>query len=219
MRSLFARLTPAPTRFDRSPGETAFPGGKLDDGETEADAAYRETLEEIGVDLPAMIDAGRAELLTVLDPVLSKHTLSVTPFVVFLNDVRALSELDIRMNGDEVSAVYSAPLQLFLRDDGYEHHDVEIEVGERTYDVRVHAWMYAPPDALEGAEVEAEAGEDEQYRIWGLTAWIATVAAMMAYQQHTSFELRRYGGLALGDFVPHDDRRDDRRGDGLPAED
>ena len=71
-----------------------------------------------------MIDAGRAELLTVLDPVLSKHTLSVTPFVVFLNDVRALSELDIRMNGDEVSAVYSAPLQLFLRDNGYEHHDV-----------------------------------------------------------------------------------------------
>jgi len=201
-RRALAIRTPDPLTLslDRSPGETAFPGGKLDDGETEADAAYRETFEEIGVDLRAMIDAGRAELLTVLDPVLSKHTLSVTPFVVFLNDVRALSELDIRMNGDEVSTVYSAPLELFLGDNGYEHHDVEIEVGERTHDVRVHAWMYAPPDALE--EAEAEAGEDEQFRIWGLTAWIATVVAMMAYQQQTSFELRRCGGLTLGDFVP-----------------
>ena len=101
-----------------------------------------------------------------------------------------------------VRQVFSAPLDLFLGEDGYEHHDVDITVGDRTHDVRVHTWRYEASDALSSAGEAGEAGEDE-YRIWGLTAWIAAVVAMTAYQRETRVQLRRPGGgVSLGDFLP-----------------
>ena len=124
------------------PGETAFPGGRLDESESVVQAALREFHEELGVDLRAMIEAGKAEILAVLDPLLSKHLLAVTPIIVFLSDVGALSDLHIRVNSAEVAAVYTAPVDLFLGSVGHECYDVDVKVGPTQAEtrVRVHSW-------------------------------------------------------------------------------
>ena len=186
-------LTQRSLSLKSHPGEIAFPGGKLDHGENVREAAFRECHEEIGLDMHAHIEDGRAEVLAVLDPVLSKHLLSVTPVVVYLKDVRALSDLNISLSQEEVSACFTAPIDLFLKDDGYDCQDVEL-LG---YDVRVHGWMYSARDAVaEGSSV------DSGYRIWGLTAWIMIDIAMLATRVSPAFALRSDGGLSLGDFVP-----------------
>ncbi len=163
------------------PGETAFPGGRLDESESVVQAAMREFHEELGVDLHALIGEGKAEILAVLDPLLSKHLLSVTPIIVFLSDVRGLSDLDLRVNRDEVAAVYTAPMDLFLGRDGYECYDVDGGEG-RAQAVRVHSWTYAAGDAE-----PSDAGD--VFRIWGLTAWILIHVAMMALDAEAGFDV------------------------------
>lgn len=163
------------------PGETAFPGGRLDDAETVVQAAMREFHEELGVDLHAMIEEGKAEILAVLDPQLSKHLLAVTPIVVFLSEVGALADLDLRINPAEVAAVYTAPVDLFLGKDGYECYDVDVGSGPSQAAVRVHSWTYAAGDAE-----PSDAGD--VFRIWGLTAWILIHVATTAFQAEVSGE-------------------------------
>ena len=157
------------------PGETAFPGGRLDESESVVQAALREFHEELGVDLRAMIEAGKAEILAVLDPLLSKHLLAVTPIIVFLSDVGALSDLHIRVNSAEVAAVYTAPVDLFLGSVGHECYDVDIKVGPTQAEtrVRVHSWTYTAGDA-------EPSGAGDVFRIWGLTASILIDVAVMA---------------------------------------
>lgn len=192
--SLRVILTQRSLTLRTHPGETAFPGGKLDAGETAVEAAFREFHEEIGVDLRSMVDEGRAEVLAVLDPVVSKHLLSVTPVIVFLRDVRALSDLKFRLNRAEVHAIYTAPVHMFLGEDGYEYYDADITVEESTHSVRVHSWMYSTEDAHPPA--------GQAFRIWGLTGWILVHVAMLGYRKETAFALRGRSGLGLGDFVP-----------------
>lgn len=165
------------------PGETAFPGGRLDESESVVQAAMREFHEELGVDLCAMIDAGKAEILVVLDPLLSKHLLAVTPIVVFLSSVRALSDLDLRVNRDEVAAVYTAPVDLFLGRVGHEWYDIEVGAQPtQTQTLRVHSWTYAAGDVK-----PSDAGD--VFRIWGLTARILIHVAVMAMDTEPVFEV------------------------------
>jgi 8-oxo-dGTP pyrophosphatase MutT (NUDIX family) len=189
------------------PGETCFPGGKLDEGEDVEQAAFREAFEEIGLDVRGLVEAGRAEVLGFLDPLLSKHMLSVTPVVVYLRDVRALSDLDVRINVDEVNAVYSAPVDVFLETrSAYTFYDVDVDLREsscgeeRAVRCRMHSWLLASDDALGGAGVDD--GGMEEFRIWGLTGWVLIQVAMIGYQREASFALCGAGGLTLGDVAP-----------------
>ena len=90
-------------------GEISFPGGRLDPGETAADAALREAHEEVGLD-PALVNVeGELEHLNTV--------VSRSYIVPVVGTVAAPVEL--RPDSREVDRVLWVPLAEFIRPDTY----------------------------------------------------------------------------------------------------
>ena len=73
-------------------GEVAFPGGKLESGETHIQCAIRECEEEIGVKENSFQTIGR------LLPKVTRHRMAVHPFVAILNAGEPVSSTDALEN-------------------------------------------------------------------------------------------------------------------------
>lgn len=142
-------------------GEVALPGGKRDEGEDDKATALREAHEEIG------LEPSHVKIVTVLEPFLSKHLLTVTPVVGIVPDHH---KFEPRPNAGEVDAIFDVPLEMFLKD---EQHRIE---DRQWLDVqyRVHYFDYAAPDG-------------KVYTIWGLTASILIHAASIILQRQPDF--------------------------------
>ena len=91
-------LTLRPDRMGRHAGQYALPGGKVDPGETDVDAAFRELHEELGLDLPAQALLGR------LDDYPTRSGFRVRPFVLWGGEDPALTPAP-----DEVAKVFRIP--------------------------------------------------------------------------------------------------------------
>lgn len=87
------------------PGEVSYPGGSVEPGETPADAALRETMEELGIPYSEMELWGPLDILPFYDGVV------LYPYIGRIN-ISSLSELN--PNPDEVSSVFSVPLSYFM---------------------------------------------------------------------------------------------------------
>ena len=87
-------------------GQRAFPGGRIDAGETALDAALRELAEEVGLAL----DPGR--LLGRLDDYATRSGYVISP-LVFWGD----GDAELRPNPDEVAAIHRVPLRELARAD------------------------------------------------------------------------------------------------------
>lgn len=88
-------------------GDTALPGGRIDDDDkTIEETARREAFEEIG--LPQ--DKDKLPLLCILDPFLAGNEVLVTPVVVLILD----NSLKPVLNAPEVDTLFSHPLASFL---------------------------------------------------------------------------------------------------------
>ena len=83
-------------------GQIAFPGGRLEDGETPVQAALRETTEEIGV------EAERVKIWGVMDEIWTPTGYAITPVVAELDSVAELIP-----NPREVARIFTAPLLFF----------------------------------------------------------------------------------------------------------
>ena len=97
-------LTKRSSALKHHPGQIAFPGGKVDEGDRDVThTALREAWEEIGLpqDLP--------EVLGALPPHETVTSFTVTPVVALLR-----SEFDIRPEAGEVAEVFSVPLSHVL---------------------------------------------------------------------------------------------------------
>lgn len=175
------------------PGETCFPGGKLDasDRLDYVACALRETREELGIDTDSV------SIVCCLQPFLSKHLLSVTPVVAIIRDMERLT---FRPNEDEVEHIFSAPLDMFLRAGGaYSSRDGPW--GDLMF--RMHSWEYVVTRPLaqdtkawqEGRRMtrrqarilSPDAGES--FLIWGLTAAILIQVASVGFDREPSFEV------------------------------
>jgi 8-oxo-dGTP pyrophosphatase MutT (NUDIX family) len=93
-------LTRRSSRLRANRGEVAFPGGRLDPGETAVDAARREAFEEVGIDPVGVEVIGRLSPLATLTT-----RAAITPFVGVLPGRPVL-----RPNPAEVDRAFTVPL-------------------------------------------------------------------------------------------------------------
>ncbi|CAN1229751.1 Nudix hydrolase 15, mitochondrial [Linum grandiflorum] len=154
-------LTKRSSGLSTHSGEVSLPGGKAEEGDKDdGDTATREAKEEIGLD-PSLVD-----VITVLEPYLSKHLLRVVPVVGILRDRKSFTAVP---NPAEVESIFDAPLEMFIEDENRRVEEREW-MGEKYL---LHYFDY-------------ETG-DKKYVIWGLTAAILIKAASVVYQRPPAF--------------------------------
>lgn len=154
-------LTKRSSKLSTHSGEVALPGGKTEEGDKDdGDTAKREANEEIGLD-PELVN-----VVTVLEPFLSKHLLRVVPVIGILNDKKAFKPV---LNPAEVESVFNAPLEMFLKDENRSQEEREW-MGEKYL---IHFFDY---------EID-----HKKFLIWGLTAGILIRAASVVYQRPPAF--------------------------------
>lgn len=99
-------LTTRAAKLSSHAGQRAYPGGRVDPGETAAQAALRELEEEVGLALEG------GAILGCLDDYATRSGYVITPFVVWGGAVAELS-----VNPGEVERVHRVPLRELLRAD------------------------------------------------------------------------------------------------------
>lgn len=120
-------LTRRSSKLRHHPGQWAFPGGRVDAGETLVQTALREMHEEVGLALE------EDSVLGVLDDFVTRSGFVMTPVVVWGG-----SNVKTDHSPDEVESVHRIPLQEFMRDDAplllanetSEHPILRMPVGE-----------------------------------------------------------------------------------------
>lgn len=99
-------LTRRSRNLRNHPGQWAFPGGRVEPGETLIEAALREMHEEVNVDL------GPDAVIGVLDDFVTRSGFAMTPVVVWGGP-----KLIAEPNPDEVASIHRIPIPEFLRED------------------------------------------------------------------------------------------------------
>ena len=130
-------LTRRASSLSAHAGQWAMPGGRIDSGETPEQAALRELVEEVGLQLSSDAVCGR------LDDYATRSGYVITPVVVWAGAARELTP-----NAAEVASIHRIPATEMLRDDapllnhvkGAEHPVLRMPVGER--------WIAAPTAAF-----------------------------------------------------------------------
>lgn len=200
-------LTQRSHRLKSHPGEVSFPGGKRDPEDVDDVAtALRETEEELGISREDI------NVIKTCPPLLSKHLYSVTPVVATIPP-----ETVCVPNKDEVAAVFSCPLSLFL---DTEHSHSYIDASWDGIRYRLHSWVYNPwnddgyrraVDRVANAQPQRPRLRSDDasnstvqrmqihssFTVWGLTAYISTLVAQEAFGRPPSFELNPPGGVSL----------------------
>ncbi len=97
-------LTRRLSTLRRHGGQWALPGGRLEAGETEVEAAMREIEEEVGLHLSADAILGR------LDDFASRSGHLISPIVVWADDASGLA-----ISPDEVDAAFRVPVAELVR--------------------------------------------------------------------------------------------------------
>ncbi|KAI6703666.1 hypothetical protein NL676_012802 [Syzygium grande] len=158
-------LTKRASTLSAHPGEVSLPGGKREDGDADDVAtALREAKEEIGLD-PSLV-----EVVTVLQPFVTKIGITVVPVVGILADKNAFRPAT---NPAEVEVIFDAPLEMFLQDENRRAEEREW-MGEKYL---LHRFDYQTAD--------------KKYEIFALTAGILIRTASVVYQRPPAFaELR-----------------------------
>lgn len=130
-------LTRRSAELNNHPGQWAFPGGRLDPGETLTEAALRELREEVNVDL------GPSAVLGLLDDFVTRSGFAMTPVVIWGGP-----HLQAVPSPAEVASIHRIPITEFFRADApmleevdtSDHPVLRMPVGDD--------WIAAPTAAL-----------------------------------------------------------------------
>lgn len=95
-------ITRRSSKLNAHAGQFAFPGGRVDAGETIDEAALRETQEEVGLTL------AQSDILGRLDEYPTRSGYLITPLVAWLPAGERGTTM--KPNPDEVAAIYRIPL-------------------------------------------------------------------------------------------------------------
>ena len=121
-------LTQRPRTMRDHPGQVAFPGGKLDEGETAIEAALREAWEELYIapdDVQVIGETDRYRTGTGFD---------ITPVLATVPP-----DLPIQPDPREVESWFEAPLDLLMRADSWQEQEVFWKGAMRRYFEMDHA--------------------------------------------------------------------------------
>lgn len=108
-------------------GQVAFPGGRVEEGERDEEAALREALEEIA------LAPSRVEIAGRLEPYRTVTEYLVTPIVGFIE-----GPLELVADPREVAEIFTVPMRHVLDTGRYERHERDTTRGRRAYYVLPH---------------------------------------------------------------------------------
>lgn len=124
-------LTLRPETMPSHAGQVAFPGGRIETGETAVEAALREAHEEVGVD-PATV-----RMLGQGDTYLTGSGFAISPFVGILP-----ADFTPVPHPREVADVFETPLSFLMNVANHERHEREFRGALRTYYAMPHNGRY-----------------------------------------------------------------------------
>lgn len=124
-------LTLRPDTMSNHAGQIAFPGGRIEPGETALVAALREANEEVGV-IPQTV-----RLLGQGDTYLSGSGYAIAPFVGVLP-----TDFVPRPHAGEVADVFETPLSFLMDAANHERHEREFRGALRAYYAMPHNGRY-----------------------------------------------------------------------------
>lgn len=140
------------------PGDICLPGGKLEENESPAEAAVRETKEELN------INDDDIEVLGEMDYFVSPYGSIIYPFVAFLK------KREIVPNSGEVDHVFSVPLKYFMENQPI-YYEMKI-VPNLTEDFPFHFIRGGRNYKFSSGKIEQYFYKYKGYVIWGFTARI-----------------------------------------------
>lgn len=111
-----------PSNMRAHPGQIAFPGGKIDAGETAVEAALREAWEELG------IDPARVRVVGTSDVYRTGSGYEITPVIGLVP-----ADIAINPNPAEVAQWFEAPLDFLLDPANQTRNEVEWEGAMHPY--------------------------------------------------------------------------------------
>ncbi|KAI0002901.1 NUDIX hydrolase domain-like protein, partial [Russula compacta] len=213
---LYVLLSQRAKTLNSYAGDTALPGGRIDDEDkTIEDTARREAFEEIG--LPQ--DKDKLPLLCILDPFIAGNEVLVTPVVVLILD----NTLKPVLNAPEVDTLFSHPLSSFLSTAFPERagprgpfHEAEAHAETAALELQYHTYSDVPwpwPWLAHPAHANSASRSVRMHRfltgreaggikpIYGLTAAILIRTAAIAYGRPPEFPVQARGEPEINERV------------------
>ncbi|KAI0249909.1 NUDIX hydrolase domain-like protein [Lactifluus subvellereus] len=185
-------LTTRSKQLRSHPGQTALPGGKVDEGDAGVvETAFREANEEVAFPLRSP----HVHTLCTLDPFVSRNDLVVTPVVALLDGVSVLEGLCAAPG--EVAHIFDHPLEALL-DPELARSEALVLLGSEDwpYEAELHNFTDA---AWFGSTYRMHRFRSTASPVKGLTADILLGTARIAYARETVFQ--RWGPGQLRTFA------------------
>ncbi len=143
----------------KQPGDTCFPGGRIEAGESITECALRETAEEIGIT--------DVEVIGQFDSILEVNRIAMHTVVGIVTE-GALK--NVRINSDEVADIFTVPLDFFVTAEPMSH---TVKIIQDTADFPYEETGIQKDYKWRVGQQEIFIYHYEDRIIWGLTARIA----------------------------------------------
>ena len=143
----------------KQPGDTCFPGGRIEAGESITECALRETAEEIGIT--------DVEVIGQFDSILEVNRITMHTVVGIVTE-GALK--NVRLNSDEVADIFTVPLDFFVTAEPMSH---TVRIIQDTADFPYEETGIQKDYKWRVGQQEIFIYHYEDRIIWGLTARIA----------------------------------------------